>query len=500
MAVSDAVGAWRERLGPARVLGADEALRRFGPNITELATRQVPAALFVESRDEVAAVLAIANEHGVPIYPLSTGKNWGVGSKLPVRDGAALLDMSGMRACTIDEAHACAVVEPGVTQRMLWGALERSGSGLVLNVTGSGDAVSVLGNALERGVGMLGQRHRDVRALEVVTATGRVVRTGFWHAWDDALGSCPHHFPEGIGPDLTGLFIQSNLGVVTRMVVGLSPKRPVRVALMRTPERHVPALVDALVSLRRRGILEDRIELDGEDDPRLFGLDESGQATRASGEPVWWAWAPIFGEEELAGPASRVLERAVDGLATLKLFAPTGGDDSALPEPVRVRLARLRGEPGNHSLESIARASGVPVTSDLDLDHEPRIPGFVCALPAVPTDGASVLRVLEVVRRTGGACGVQAFASFNTVSAHAFEGYVRVAFDRRDAGAVARAQRWAELAHDELIGAGMMPLRVDVERMRRLPALPGDDYWAVVELLRGALDPRGIIAPGRYCP
>ncbi len=498
--VTRAVAAWRNLLGADRVLDAASAQARFGPNITELDERSVTGALRVRSREDVIEVVAIASEHGVPIHPLSTGKNWGVGSKLPVRHGAALLDMSDMRRCDVDEGHACAVVEPGVTQRMLRDALEANGSAHMLNVTGSGDAASVLGNALERGVGMLGQRHRDVRALEVVTAGGRVVRTGFWHAWSDALGPCPHHFPEGVGPDLTGLFVQSNLGVVTRMVVGLSPKRPVRVALMRVPEESLAALVDALASLRRHGILDDRIEIDGEDDPRLFGIEGTGRAATTSVDPVWWAWAPVFGDDDLAKPRCAALERAVSSFATIRFFDPVTTDADALPEPVKVRLARLRGEPGNHSLESIARASGVPVTSDLDLDLEPRIPGFMCALPAVPTDGASVMRTIGVVRSTAKACGVQAYASFNTVSAHAFEGYVRVAFDRQDRDAVLRAHRWADLAHDALIRAGLMPLRLDVDRMRRLPTSPGDDYWSVVELIRGALDPQGIVSPGRYCP
>jgi 4-cresol dehydrogenase (hydroxylating) len=61
--------------------------------------------------------VAIANKFHVPIYVVSTGKNWGVGSKLPVKNGCALLILSEMKnIIEVNEKLRYAIIEPGVTQ------------------------------------------------------------------------------------------------------------------------------------------------------------------------------------------------------------------------------------------------------------------------------------------------------------------------------------------------------------------------------------------------
>jgi 4-cresol dehydrogenase (hydroxylating) len=50
---------------------------------------------------------------------------------------------------------------------------------------------------------------------------------------------------------------------------------------------------------------------------------------------------------------------------------------------------------------------------------------------------------------------------------------------------------------DTLVGAGYIPYRVGLQSMAALDN--GDDaYWRMVGRLKAALDPGGIIAPGRY--
>lgn len=54
----------------------------------------VPLVLRPSSEDEVRRIVGLANEHRIALYPFSTGKNWGLGSKLPVIDGCVLVDLS----------------------------------------------------------------------------------------------------------------------------------------------------------------------------------------------------------------------------------------------------------------------------------------------------------------------------------------------------------------------------------------------------------------------
>ena len=48
----------------------------------------------------MAKIVAVANQHKTPLYPISQGKQWGMGSKLPVKDGAAIVDLSEMNRIT----------------------------------------------------------------------------------------------------------------------------------------------------------------------------------------------------------------------------------------------------------------------------------------------------------------------------------------------------------------------------------------------------------------
>ena len=131
--------------------------------------------------EEVAACLGIANEARIAIYPVSRGRNWGLGSRLPPRD-AVILDLSRLnRILDLDVKHGTARIEPGVTFAALQSALDSAG--LAFHVPGFGGPpdASVLANALERGegAGAAGDRFAHLWDLDVALATGERLRTGF---------------------------------------------------------------------------------------------------------------------------------------------------------------------------------------------------------------------------------------------------------------------------------------------------------------------------------
>ena len=133
------------------------------------------------NRDEVQSVVRIANRFRVPIYPFSTGKNWGYGSRVPVTDGV-LLDLGRLnRILDFDESLAYVTLEPGVTQRQLFAFLRDRGSRLWMDATGASPDCSIIGNTLERGFGHtpMGDHCSNVCGLEVVLPTGDCIDTGF---------------------------------------------------------------------------------------------------------------------------------------------------------------------------------------------------------------------------------------------------------------------------------------------------------------------------------
>ena len=56
--------------------------------------RLIPAVVYPGNQDQVVSIVRLAGEHGVPLYPISTGRNWGYGIS-PVTDGCIVLTCRG---------------------------------------------------------------------------------------------------------------------------------------------------------------------------------------------------------------------------------------------------------------------------------------------------------------------------------------------------------------------------------------------------------------------
>ena len=142
---------WTRAIGPEWVDTSVAEMRESAT--TTFATDQVVLAkLRPGSLHEVQTCVAIANRHRVALYPISTGKNWGYGSRVPAISGCVLLDLGRMnRIVDFNEELAYVTVEPGVTQRQLFTYLNERGSKLWMDATGSSPDCSLIGNAMERG-------------------------------------------------------------------------------------------------------------------------------------------------------------------------------------------------------------------------------------------------------------------------------------------------------------------------------------------------------------
>ncbi len=187
--------------------------------------RLASAAVAPANVEEVQAVVRIANERRVPIYPISTGRNLGYGGAAPVYSGSVVLDLKRMdRIIDVDEGNASCLVEPGVSYFDMYRHLQENGSKLWIDVADPGWG-SMVGNALDSGGGYTAAPYRGhweaVCGIEAVLGDGELLRTG--------MGALPgsetwQQYRMGIGPCLDGLFRQSSLGVVTKMGFWLFPQ------------------------------------------------------------------------------------------------------------------------------------------------------------------------------------------------------------------------------------------------------------------------------------
>lgn len=171
-----------------------------------------------QNLQELKTVVQIANQLQIQIYPISTGRNWGMGGALPIVSGCVIINLRQLNQINYYNAKLGLVeVQPGVTQKQLSDFLRQQKSNYYLDVTGSHELTSIVGNTLERGVAYNSQRVHAVTQTKILLANGETLTTGY--GADDDLSRLYRY---GIGPSLEGLFFQSSFGVVTSMTLQLN--------------------------------------------------------------------------------------------------------------------------------------------------------------------------------------------------------------------------------------------------------------------------------------
>ena len=527
-----AVAQWRSAIGAEHVLTG--SLEPYQQNVTGL-SRRVPAVVRPGCVDEVVQCVRIASERITPIYPISRGSNWGLGSKLPVRDDCAVMDLGRLdRIREVNAQGHYAVIEPGVTQGQLHDRLQSDYPGLGFNVTGSGRATSIIGNCLDRGVGYHALRVDDLSALEVVLADGRVLRTGFGHMDGSALASIYRH---GIGPSLDGLFFQSNLGVVTSATFNLRPVQQAHAALIAKISRDedLPALVDALAAMKREKVIDtvvhigdrnrtittlgplvaDELRALHPDKPETAIRQQAEDLVKAAGFGPWSAVAGLEGTNEWLRVTKREARRRLQHVARVDYL-----DDAKLLKAKRVlsvlaklgmcrhKLSMIRaieplygmthGVPTDAAVRSVEWMAGVTERGE-GTNPDSGDAGLLYCLPFVPMSGQAVGRVLALTREVFSEHGFEPYVTFNLVDTRSVECVINLAFDRTDAARTEAARRCIKTLRDACEADGFHIYRADIESM--IDVVDADNpFWQTVARLKRELDPHGIIAPGRYCP
>ena len=221
--VSDGVLA-RLRSVCAEVTTDDAARAEAGRDWWPLAIRwamrgTVPARPVAVARPtdvaQVSAVLAACHDARVPVTAVA-GRSGVCGASVPLFGGVAL-DLCGLRGVVdVDTTSLLADVRPGTFGPDLEAALRTEGTTLG-HWPQSMDLSTVGGWVACRGAGQYSTRYGKIEdmvaGLEVALADGRVIRT---------TGTGPR---AAVGPDLTQLFVGSEgvLGVITEVQVRLHP-------------------------------------------------------------------------------------------------------------------------------------------------------------------------------------------------------------------------------------------------------------------------------------
>ena len=223
---------------------------QHGRDESSFAAPPPAAVVFAESTADIADAVKLAARHKVPVIPFGIGSSL-EGHLLAVQGGISV-DVSRMnKVLSINAEDLTVTVQPGVTRKQL--NEEVKSTGLFFPIDPGADA-SIGGMSATRASGTnavrYGTMRENVLALEVVTASGEVIRTGT-RAKKSAAGY-----------DLTRLMVGSEgtLGVISEITLRLYPlPEAISAAICSFPS--IEAAVRTTIQVIQLGVPIARVEL-----------------------------------------------------------------------------------------------------------------------------------------------------------------------------------------------------------------------------------------------
>ena len=451
------------------------------------------AAVTPQTTEEVQAIVRIANEHKIPLWPISRGKNFGYGSAAPVISGSIVLDMSRMKKIKMDVENGTVLLEPGVGFYDLFDYVEENDIPYWISPPGNAWG-SVVGNALDRGVGYTpyGDHAARLCGMEVVLPDGDLVRTGMG-AMTDSPSWNMH--PYGFGPGWDQMFIQSNFGIVTKAGMWLMPKPESIVSLDMELDRadDLGWAIDTLAPMRRSGLLQQSPSIgnwlraaavltnrtDWYDGPGAIP-DSVIDAIRAQFGLGWWSVnLRFYGYEEVTTAMAEKVK---------SIFA------SRTSYEMKQGIWR-EGEP--RELQPFA---GVPITFPLQNAswHGGR-GAHVGFSPALPQSGDAALAQFKRTWDRYNEFGMDYHGSFALAERH-ITNVNQVLFNKDDPDMVDRVDRFFRSLVSDASEQRYGEYRAHIEYMDLIADTYDFNNHALRRLnerIKNSLDPNGILSPGK---
>ncbi|MCX4469760.1 putative FAD-linked oxidoreductase [Micromonospora sp. MW-13] len=464
MAASPLLADLRTVLGDDAVLTDPDLLRMHERDEADLCAAGTPLVVVrPRGTDEVVGVVRAAARHGVPVVP--QGARTGLAGAANAVDGAIVLSTVAMdRILEIDPVSRIAVVQPGVVNATLAGAVRREGLYYPPD-PGSWESSTIGGNVSTNAGGMCcvkyGVTTEYVLGLEVVLASGEVLRTG-------------RRTAKGVaGYDLTRLFVGSEgtLGVVTEVTVALRPAPEESLTLVAVFDSTAEAGA-AVAEIAAKGLTPSLLEL----------LDRTHLGAIEAYQPMGLR----TDAQALLLAAVDTGSRAADDLARIAEVCGAAGADEVYAATDAVEAAAL--------LQ--ARRLAHPAMERFAADAYPGgNGGLIIDDVAVPR--GSLAALLDGVARIAGECDVPI-----GVVGHAGDGnlHPNIVVDRADPASLDRGRR----AFDEIMRLGLElggtctgEHGVGLLKRDWLAREIGPVGVRVHQAIKAALDPDGMFNPGK---
>lgn len=447
---------------------------------------------------EVQEILRIANRHLVPVWPISQGRNLGHGGASPRLRGSIQLGLQRMdRILEINEEMAYAVVEPGVTWQKLYDAVTERGFDLLTPVPDLAWG-SIIGNSLDSGhtYQQYGADYQMPAGFEVVLPDGDLLRTGQGSIPDSRVW---HLYKRSLGPSLGELFVQSNLGIVVKMGVWLKrrPEAYAPLVLVIDEDQDLEAAIDTTRELRLAGHLEGipsiystlraaHMVLDDPIPPRRepFTEAEYRQIGQDKGIGAWAVRAAVWGEPEIVGAKVQRITAAWERIPSGRVL------------PVRI-YGRDEYDQFTRSAEKIT--IGMPTLKAIE--STPDHVAHLDVSPVLPLQGTAVREAVETIRSLYLESGLNFGLGMMVSGERAVVAIAGIRYDRTEPDDVRRAFELGTRMVDAMGRLGYSDARPHLAFMDQAASVHsynGHAYRRFVEQIKNAIDPNGILAPGRH--
>jgi glycolate oxidase len=409
---------------------------------------------------QISAIARQCHDMRVPLVVRGSGTGY-TGGAVPIEGGVVLSVERLNRIVEIDETNLLAVVQPAVITGDLQDAVESRGLFYPPDPQSYKES-SIGGNVAECAGGprafKYGVTKRYVMGLEAVLPTGEVIRTG---------GKTVKNV---VGYDLTQLLVGSEgtLAIITEIILRLVP-RPPDVATLRACFGSVRAAADAVTALIRRRVVPATIEI----------MDRDSLDTVAS----------YVGERLAPEGTAALLLVEIDGVPEA-IAAEADQVEAACRERGAIEVRRAKDAAERDVLWRVRRETSYALRTiaPLKLNNDVVVPrGRVPELFAL----VERLRDRHQLR----------IPSFG----HAGDGniHVNVMVDPADGAAMARAKAAVKELFEGVIaleGSISGEHGIGFAKKAYIGLELSDDVLALMQRVKAAFDPHGILNPGKIFP
>lgn len=490
-------------------------------------SRRVLGILKPENSAQIPLIVKIANQFEIPLFTVSTGRNWGYGSSLPALDDCVILNLEGLsKILHFDPQAGTVTVEPGVTQQLLHEYIVRHDLPFMVPTTGAGPTCSLLGNALERGYGITPEQDHfaAIINLKAVLPDGSI--------YQSALSEMGGHrsdavFKWNVGPFVDGLFAQGNFGIVTQATLALA-RRPDHVgqflifvkeenfedaiAGLRTVKQKLGSLLGGVNIMNKRRLLAMVEDHDVWTADSVMSEMELRSYTQKRSLPDWAVLGGVYTPRELRAGAEEVIRQVFTPFATRILFVDRRKVKlvqrllKILPLQAIGRLAKGMSDAMN-ILEGIPSQVALPLaymknrkrpSESTLLSPDADGCGLIWFSPLMPIDAVLARDFTQEVTRVCIAHAVEPLVTLTAISERCFDATIPLVFDGSSDFARKRTRACFDALIEVALEFGLFPYRLDTEATRRY--FDGNHGVAVefTRRLKDAIDPKGILSPGRY--